>query len=165
MYSKTPCVLGMPYEAAGAVLCNNPYRSQALSWYRKFLKAAFTVPWETDDDALYVMEESRRLFRQNARLTDVEMIQRKLREAEMRYELGVHYRIPYPRPVHKMQGSLQESGVPYAADLDSMYDHPVNPRTGRISEGSANYGVMGGVDNSNELLEGEMGADAEDFSK
>ncbi|KEG08767.1 LYR motif containing protein 1 [Trypanosoma grayi] len=147
--------------ARGVLLRHNPYRSEVLSWYRRFLKVAFTVPWETDEDALYVMEEARRLFRQNANITDVESIRRKLREAEMRYEIGVHYRIPYPRPFHKTQGSLQESGVAYAADLDSMYDHPVNMRVGRISEGSTNFGTMGGVENSTHFLEDGPGVDDE----
>ncbi|KAG8343523.1 putative Complex 1 protein (LYR family) [Trypanosoma vivax] len=135
------------------LLSRNPYRAKVLSWYRRFLKAAFTVHWETDEDALYVIKETRRLFRQNALITDELAIERKLREAEMRYELALHYRIPYPRPVHKVQGALQESGIAYAADLDSMYDHPVSPRIGRVQEGSVNYGVMGGIDNSDDLLD------------
>nr|CCC89989.1 conserved hypothetical protein [Trypanosoma congolense IL3000] len=155
----------MQHGAGESILRVNPYRSQALSWYRKFLRAAFTVPWESDEDALYVMEESRRLFRQNAHLVDVSVIERKLREAEMRYELALHYRIPYPRPVHKVQGALQESGVAYAADLDSMYDHPVSPLTGRIWEGSTNYGVMGGVNNSSELLDGDLGGIGDESDK
>ncbi|KAH9577399.1 Complex 1 LYR protein [Trypanosoma melophagium] len=146
-------------------LRHNPYRSEVISWYRKFLKVAFSVPWETDDDALYVLEETRRLFQQNKNITDVNVIQRKLREAEMRYEIGVHYRIPYPRPYHKMQGALQESGVAYAAELDSMYDHPVSPRTGRIMEGSANHGTMGGVEYSMHLIDEGINIEEEKLPK
>ncbi|RNF16423.1 LYR motif containing protein 1 [Trypanosoma conorhini] len=143
----------------------NPYRGEVLAWYRKFLKASFAVPWETDEDALYVLEEARRLFRKNAGITDVETIERKLREAEMRYEIGLHYRIPYPRAFHKTQGSLQESGVAYAADLDSMYDHPVNPRVGQIMEGSVNCGTMGGTEHLTQYLEEGPGVDDESLSE
>ncbi|KAK7195917.1 Complex 1 protein (LYR family)/Complex1 LYR-like [Novymonas esmeraldas] len=126
-------------------VAENPYRAEALSWYRRCLRAAFTVPWSSDEDALYVLEETRRLFHQNRGIREVERIERKLREVEMRYEMALHYKIPYPRPFNKMQGSMQESGVPYAAYLDSAYDHMVNPRVGVNAEGSANLGVMGGL--------------------
>ncbi|CCW60753.1 unnamed protein product [Phytomonas sp. EM1] len=137
----------------------NPYRSQVLSWYRKCLKAAFTVEWEKDEDALYVLEETRRLFYQNRRVLEIERIERKLREVEMRYELALHYKIPYPRPFNKTQGSMADSGVSYAAYLDSSYDHPVSPTTGYIQEGSGNYGVMGGgVSHMDDYFEDGIGA-------
>ncbi|KPI82832.1 hypothetical protein ABL78_8152 [Leptomonas seymouri] len=127
-------------------VAENPFRSQVLSWYRRCLRAAFVVPWDADEDALYVLEETRKLFHQNRGIRDVERIERKVREVEMRYELALHYRIPYPRPFNKMQGSMQESGVPYAPHLDSSYDHMVNPYVGAIEEGSANLGMMGGLE-------------------
>ena len=96
--------------------------------YRKILGSAFTVPWGSDDDAMYVISECRRLFRQNERLTDLAEIERKVREAEMRYAIGVHYRIPYPRMFYKAQGSIQQSGVPYSPYLDSLYDTPYSTR-------------------------------------
>lgn len=136
---------------------DNPLRSQVLSWYRKCLRAAFIVPWDSDDDALYVLEETRRLFHQNRGIRDVERIERKLREVEMRYEMALHYNIPYPRPFNKMQGSMQESGVPYAAYLDSSYDHVVNPHIGVIEEGSANLGVMGGLEKRGYYYEDNTG--------
>lgn len=143
-------------------IAENPYRSQALSWYRRCLRAAFAVPWSSDEDALYVLEETRRLFHQNRGIRDVERIQRKLREVEMRYEMALHYRIPYPRPFNKVQGSMQESGVPYAAYLDSAYDHMVNPNIGVTAEGSANLGIMGGLEKSGYFLEDVTGtADVE----
>ncbi|EPY27860.1 hypothetical protein STCU_00468 [Strigomonas culicis] len=125
-------------------LSENPFRSDVLRWYRKCLRAAFSVPWETDGDALYVLEETRRLFNANRHISDVAAISRKVREVEMRYELALHYRIPYPRPVNKPSGAMPESASPYAAYLDSSYDHMVNPNTGVIDEGSTNFGIMGG---------------------
>lgn len=138
-------------------VAENPYRAEIFSWYRKCLRAAFIVPWDSDDDALYVLEETRRLFRQNRGIRDVERIERKLREVEMRYEMALHYNIPYPRAFNKMQGSMPESGVPYAAYLDSSYDHMVNPNVGVIEEGSANLGVMGGLEKRDYYFEDTIG--------
>lgn len=121
------------------------------------MRAAFTVPWSTDEDALYVLEEARRLFHQNSHIRSVERIERKLREVEMRYELAIHYRIPYPRPLHKTQGSMPESGVSYAAYLDTSFDHLVNPNIGVIQEGSANLGYMGGLHKSDYYMEEVVG--------
>lgn len=127
------------------VFVNNPYRSQALSWYRRCIKAAFEIPWTSDEDALYVIEETRRLFNQNRCITDVERIERKLREVEMRYELGRHYLIPYPRPYHKLQGAMPESASAYSPYLDTAYDNGASPYTAFIQEGSSNAGVLGGI--------------------
>lgn len=139
-----------------------PTRSLALSWYRKCVKAAFTAPWETDEGALYVLEEARRLFHQNRSLTDPERIQRKLREVEMRYELALHYGIPYPRPYHKTQGTSNESGVAYSAYMDSAFDHPKSPYTAAYEEGNGYGGILGGAGSANHYFEDVVGtADVE----
>ena len=122
----------------------NPFRSEVLSWYRKCIKSAFEVNWETTDDALYVLQETRRLFRQNERLREVEVIEKKVREVEMRYELAVHYRIPYPRPYNKAHGSIGSSGVEYIPYMDSSFDGCArNPNVPEAREGvrSASYHV------------------------
>lgn len=137
----------------------NPFRSQVLSWYRRCLKAAFTAPWDQDEDAVYVLEESRRLFHLNKGIRDMERIERKLREVEMRYELAMHYNIPYPRPFNKTQGTMQESAVAYCAYLDSSYDHSVNPHMGYIAEGSANYAIMGNSIDSSYYFSDNLGTD------
>ncbi len=101
----------------------NPFRSEVLHWYRKCLKAAFDVEWKSDGDALYVLEETRKLFRQNENILDPARIRRKLEEVEMRYGLAVHYKIPYPRMFHKTSGNTPDSLGAYAAYLDSHYDY------------------------------------------
>lgn len=101
----------------------NPRRTQVLSWYRKMLKAAFEVPWKTDTDALYVLEETRKLFRINKDVADTARIDTKLQEAEFRYELAVHYKIPYPRMYHKTMGNQPDSLGAYSVYLDSHYDY------------------------------------------
>jgi hypothetical protein len=100
----------------------NPYRKDVLMWYRKMLKAAFDVQWPNDEDAIYVLDETRRMFRRNQGMRDVELIARKVTEAEMRYGLAVHYKIPYPRMYHHAQGTSPGSGVVYSPYLDSHYD-------------------------------------------
>jgi hypothetical protein len=112
-----------------STLAVNPYRSEVLRWYRKLLQSAFLVEWKTDDDAEYVLNETRRLFRRNQHLRDLDTIARKLEEAETRYGLGVHYKIPYPRMFHHAQGAVTGSGVAYATYLDSHYDgEEANPK-------------------------------------
>ncbi len=120
-------------------------RTQVLSLYRQMLKSAFSVKWTSDEDALYVLTETRRLFRVNQSLTDPARILRKIREAEQRYALAVHYRIPYPRMFHKAQGSAQGwTGVAYASYMDSLYEEgATNPSVGIIEEGSSNTVVAG----------------------
>lgn len=141
---------------------NRSTRSRALSWYRKCLKAAFTVPWENDESALYVLEETRRLFYQNRFLTDPDKIERKLREVELRYELALHYRVPYPRPYHKTQGTSNESAVTYAAYMDSGFDTPLSPYTAAYSEGNGYGAISGGSGSSLHYFEDAVGiADVE----
>lgn len=137
-----------------------PTRSAVLSWYRKCIKAAFTVPWATNDDALYVLEESRRLFNQNRLLVDPERIQRKLREVEMRYELALHYRIPYPRPYHKTQGTSNESATTYAVYMDSSFDTSPSPYTASYLEGNGYGGINGGTESSSYFFEDVSGTAA-----
>ena len=117
----------------------NPHRSAVLHWYKKILTSAFVVDWKTDDDAAYVMQEARKVFRDNMGITDVATIERKVQEAEQRYLLAVHYKIPYPRMFHKLAGGHNDAGVAYASYLDSHYDQgAVNPRIGKIEPGSVN---------------------------
>ena len=108
---------------------------EAIGWYRKIIRAAFTVNWPKDEDAVYVLTEARRLFRLNRYLSHEDDVRRKLREAELRYELAIHYKIPYPRPYNKSQGASTISGVAYSPYLDSQYElAPVNPFIGHMSE-------------------------------
>ncbi len=131
----------------------NPYRKDVLKWYKKILKAAFQVNWTTDDDASYVIQEAQKLFRQNMFLFEESRIKRKLLEAEQRYDLAVHYRIPYPRMMNKTTGVACNGGgyrsaCAYASYLDSCYDGcPINPEVGEIEPGSLNgvYAAMTAV--------------------
>lgn len=114
----------------------NPLRSEVLKWYRKCMKSAFEIDWSTTHDALYVLKETRKLFRQNEHLREVADIQRKLREVEMRYELAVHYKIPYPRPYYKAHGGIPNSPTEYIPYMDTSFDgYATNPMIAPVEEG------------------------------
>ena len=53
----------------------------------------------------YIRNEVRRLVRRNANIRSEKQIAEKLDEFEARIETGVHYKIPYPRPVNVTPGS------------------------------------------------------------
>ena len=110
-----------------------------LYWYRRILRSAMNdvTHWKNGvEDSEYIIDEARRLFRMNTPITDPDAIDRKIKEAEYRYELAMHYRIPWPRMFHKVEcRSHDRTGVPYAAYLDSYLDHTslpyaVNPGVG-----------------------------------
>ena len=100
-----------------------------------------------------MLQEVRRLYRRNQHLTDVPTIQRKIDEAEMRYGIALHYGTPHPRPLHKLQGAMQDCFPPYAPHLDSLQeDHA------RHTQLINSVSVLGG-DNSDDLSASEELAD------
>ena len=56
------------------------------------------VAWQEERE--YIVKETQSLFHKNKDLTDPEKIDAKLFEAESRLELGLHYKIPFPRLFH-----------------------------------------------------------------
>ncbi|XP_067912391.1 LYR motif containing protein 1 isoform X6 [Heterodontus francisci] len=80
-------------------------RCDVLGLYRRIFRIART--WQSlsglTDDTLkekeYIITEARSLFRKNKNLTDVETIKICIQECHARIEMGLHYRIPYPRPM------------------------------------------------------------------
>jgi len=96
------------------------FRNEVLSIYRRILRLSRT--WESKDPATnatdreYIRNEAKTLFRQNKNLQDSEAIKDRIREAEARLAIGLHYRNPYPRPVNLPPLSLalkkgKEQGV------------------------------------------------------
>ncbi|XP_037546725.1 LYR motif containing protein 1 [Nematolebias whitei] len=81
-------------------------RRTVLSLYTRVFRIARTwqaqsgVQHDTETERKYIMQEARTLFRQNQQLTDPESIKRCIEECEARIEIGIHYRNPYPRPMH-----------------------------------------------------------------
>ncbi|XP_067859369.1 LYR motif containing protein 1 isoform X1 [Heptranchias perlo] len=81
-------------------------RCDVLGLYRRIFRIART--WQSlsglSDDTLkekqYIITEAKTLFRKNKNLTDVKAIKLCILECHARIEMGLHYRIPYPRPVH-----------------------------------------------------------------
>ncbi|XP_066544837.1 LYR motif containing protein 1 [Amia ocellicauda] len=81
-------------------------RQEVLSLYRRVLRIArgwqaqSGVPQDTYSERNYISQEARTLFRQNKQIGESESIRKCIQECQARIEIGLHYRIPYPRPTH-----------------------------------------------------------------
>eukprot|EP00850_Spirogloea_muscicola_P025224 SM002491S08535 [mRNA] locus=s2491:116:1263:- [translate_table: standard] len=85
-------------------------RARALALLRRLLRTARTWPGPADEQA-YIREEARTLFRRDQHLTDARLINQALFDGESRLELGVHYKIPYPRLHNLPSGSIVKAKV------------------------------------------------------
>ncbi|XP_045213090.1 LYR motif containing protein 1-like [Mercenaria mercenaria] len=87
-------------------------RKEVLSLYRHIIRlsykweSALGNPGSDGEEQKYVREEARRLFKKNKEITDEEEIRQHLKEGQTRLELAIHYKNPYPRPVHLPQHVL-----------------------------------------------------------
>ncbi|XP_030625753.1 LYR motif containing protein 1 [Chanos chanos] len=81
-------------------------RAEVLSLYRRVLRIArgwqahSMLPHDTQTEKHYITQEARTLFRQNQQITDEQSIRKCIEECEARIDIGLHYRNPYPRPIH-----------------------------------------------------------------
>ncbi|XP_074137080.1 LYR motif-containing protein 1 isoform X2 [Sminthopsis crassicaudata] len=81
-------------------------RQEVLSLYRKIFRlarrwhAASGQMEDTIREKQYIINEARMLFQKNKNLTDSELIKQCIDECTARIEIGLHYQIPYPRPIH-----------------------------------------------------------------
>ncbi|KFV61575.1 LYR motif-containing protein 1 [Dryobates pubescens] len=81
-------------------------RQQVLGLYRKIFRIA--RKWqsasgqaeETLQEKEYIKKKARTLFHKNKNVTDPKLIKQCIEECEARIEIGLHYNIPYPRPIH-----------------------------------------------------------------
>jgi len=80
--------------------------TKALSLYRQIIRVG--KGWSVPEESKYIIEEARTLFHQNKNIKDEQIIQNKLFEAQSRLELGVHYKIPYPRHFNAPPASFPE---------------------------------------------------------
>uniref|UniRef100_A0A8C5QTD5 LYR motif containing 1 n=1 Tax=Leptobrachium leishanense TaxID=445787 RepID=A0A8C5QTD5_9ANUR len=82
-------------------------RQEVLGLYRKIFRiakkwhSASGVKEETIKEKQYIVDEARTLFNKNKHVTDIETINQCIEECRARVEIGLHYGIPYPRPVSK----------------------------------------------------------------
>ncbi|XP_052266556.1 LYR motif-containing protein 1-like [Dreissena polymorpha] len=87
-------------------------RQEVLHLYRCLMRlsyrweSALGNPGATEEERKYIREESRRLFKKNKSITDEKEVQDHLKEGVTRLDLAIHYRNPYPRPVHLPQHVL-----------------------------------------------------------
>ncbi|KAL7642008.1 UNVERIFIED_CONTAM: hypothetical protein RMT77_007882 [Armadillidium vulgare] len=79
-------------------------RREVLSLYKRILRLSLTweakEPSKTKEERIYIRTEARTLFRKNKDVSDEREIRDMLTGAEARVEMGIHYRLPYPRPVN-----------------------------------------------------------------
>lgn len=81
-------------------------RQEVLGLYRSIFRLA--RKWQatsgqmedTIKEKQYILNEARMLFRKNKNLTDTDLIKQCIDECTARIEIGLHYKIPYPRPIH-----------------------------------------------------------------
>ncbi|CAO2583038.1 LYR motif-containing protein 1 [Lemmus lemmus] len=80
-------------------------RQEVLGLYRRIFRLARkwqAASGQTEDtvkEKQYILNEARTLFQKNKDLTDPDLIKQCIDECTARIEIGLHYQIPYPRPV------------------------------------------------------------------
>ncbi|XP_011233502.1 LYR motif-containing protein 1 isoform X2 [Ailuropoda melanoleuca] len=81
-------------------------RQEVLGLYRRIFRlarkwqAASGQMEDTIKEKQYILNEARTLFQKNKNLTDADLIKQCVDECTARIEIGLHYQIPYPRPIH-----------------------------------------------------------------
>ncbi|XP_008695421.1 LYR motif-containing protein 1 isoform X2 [Ursus americanus] len=81
-------------------------RQEVLGLYRRIFRlarkwqAASGQMEDTIKEKQYILNEARTLFQKNKNLTDADLIKQCIDECTARIEIGLHYQIPYPRPIH-----------------------------------------------------------------
>ncbi|XP_070424493.1 LYR motif-containing protein 1 isoform X5 [Equus przewalskii] len=81
-------------------------RQEVLGLYRRIFRlarkwqAASGQMEDTIKEKQYMVNEARMLFQKNKNLTDTDLIKQCIDECTARIEIGLHYQIPYPRPIH-----------------------------------------------------------------
>ncbi|KAG8433110.1 hypothetical protein GDO86_017409 [Hymenochirus boettgeri] len=81
-------------------------RQEVLNLYRKIFRiarkwqSASGLLQESTKEKEYIVDEARKLFRKNKKVTDLETIKECIDECKARVEIGLHYRNPYPRPIY-----------------------------------------------------------------
>ncbi|XP_034844007.1 LYR motif-containing protein 1 isoform X1 [Mirounga leonina] len=81
-------------------------RQEVLGLYRRIFRlarkwqAASGQMEDTIKEKQYILNEARTLFQKNKNLTDTDLIKQHIDECTARIEIGLHYQIPYPRPIH-----------------------------------------------------------------
>nr|XP_045731063.1 LYR motif-containing protein 1 isoform X3 [Mirounga angustirostris] len=87
-------------------------RQEVLGLYRRIFRlarkwqAASGQMEDTIKEKQYILNEARTLFQKNKNLTDTDLIKQHIDECTARIEIGLHYQIPYPRPVSVTPANL-----------------------------------------------------------
>jgi len=113
-------------------------KKEVMGLYRRIFRVA--REWKgKEGESQYIREEARTLFHKNKDITDHEIVLNKIKEAEMRVELALHYRIPYPRLFYVPRGPGGASSVlkrlPHNPYMDSYsLSEPTTPQNKPIAE-------------------------------
>ena len=102
----------MNLAAVSSKMASSPVRSTVLSLYKQLLRLSETWqasnPVETMVEQNYIKVETKKLFRENKQISDLQVIAERVHEAEARLTMAEHYRNPYPRPVNLPPGSYSK---------------------------------------------------------
>ncbi|CAK4081007.1 unnamed protein product [Aphanomyces euteiches] len=79
--------------------------TRPLALYRRILRVART--WEgPEKERIYIKQEARREFEAKRSLSAPKEVEAALLDGEQRLEVGIHYKIPYPRPQYVDPGTV-----------------------------------------------------------
>lgn len=87
-------------------------RKEVLGLYRKIFRLSRNWQSATGDSSQtaaekqYIKDEARVLFRKNQNITAENEIREHIKEANIRIEMALHYKTPYPRHVNIPQNVL-----------------------------------------------------------
>ncbi|CAD5208344.1 unnamed protein product [Bursaphelenchus xylophilus] len=109
-------------------------RIRVLTLFKKILRTGRNweakIPEKTTEERKYIREEAFSKFKENKEVKDPEKIKNLIEEAEKRLEIGIHYRLPYERPVYLHPGA--------------SYDVHVESKQFKIRSGAASKLPFGG---------------------
>ncbi|XP_068379852.1 LYR motif-containing protein 1 isoform X2 [Eschrichtius robustus] len=100
-------------------------RQEVLGLYRRIFRlarkwqAASGQMEDTIKEKQYMLNEARTLFQKNKNLTDTDLIKQCIDECTARIEIGLHYQIPYPRPVSVTPVNMWK----YGKDEHKLWNH------------------------------------------
>lgn len=105
-WGKAGVTLSLPPLTLVGLKMTAASRQEVLGLYRSIFRlarkwqAASGQMEDTIKEKQYILNEARTLFQKNKNLTDPDLIKQCIDECTARIEIGLHYQIPYPRPIH-----------------------------------------------------------------
>ncbi|XP_074988828.1 LYR motif-containing protein 1 isoform X2 [Caretta caretta] len=109
-------------------------RQEVLGLYRRIFRIA--KKWQsasgqmedTIKEKQYIINEAKTLFQKNKDLTDPELIKQCIEECKARVEIGLHYHIPYPRPVSVNPDNVYNNSSASSGSRPTTWSYISKPR-------------------------------------